>query len=303
MAISKATLAAIQKTGASAHSLKLALQAETKKYSDRLSKALSANTNGDAFELLDGPEVANWKSVGKLAKMIDAIEAELASIFKFAADLVTGSEPSAATSPKVATAKVKAPTSPKAKTKAKTKAPSGRGSANAETLLTKLAATLSSDSFVALKQTELAKSTGIPLGSMAAALKKLTQTGDLVLGKDGGYKLGKKKAVPSAKAAVAVTTEATAPKAAAKKKTEQAAPVAKKAATKAAAVVSQSKQKKPVVTTAKTGVKSAVKKAPANKPASTTKPAETAAATTEAVNSASAIEATAAPDTAVVAVS
>lgn len=310
MAISKATLAAIQKTRASAQGLKLALQAETKKYSDRLSKALAANTNGNAFELLDGPDVANWKSVGTLAKMIDAIEAEFAGIFKFASDLVTGSQPSAATSPLVATTKVKSPTAPNAKTKpkAQSKVPVGRGNANAEALLIKLAATLSSDSFTALKQTELAKSTGIPIGSMSAALKKLTRTGDLVQGKDGGYKLSKKKAAPVAKAAVAVTTEATAPKTVARKSAEKAAPVAKKkaskaGATKTVAVVSQPKQKKPVVTTVKPVGTTAVKKSTAKKPTSTAKPTETAAAATDAENSASAAEVTAVPDTAMVAAS
>lgn len=329
MAISKTTLAAIQKTGSFATNLKLALQAETKKYADRLSKALSTNANGNALELLDGVEITNWKSVAKLTKMVDAIEAELNSAIKFATALVTGTPPAAAVTvekaPQVAVAKVKVAPAKKAAPKSQSKAPVGRG-ANAEKLLAELTSMLSSGEFTVLKQTELAKSTGIPLGSMTAALKKLTEAGDLVLGKNSGYKLGKKKATSAAKAAVAavmpakteaksatkspapeatvaVTPEATTPKATAKKKAEKAAPVAKKVATKAttpktAAVVNAPKLVKPVVTTTKPMAKAAAKKAPAKKAAATVKPAEAAASKIDVTNSEPAVEA-AAQDTAV----
>ena len=310
MAISKATLAAIQKTSTFAHNLKSALQAETKKYSDRLSKALSTNANGNAFELLDGPEITNWKSVGKLAKMVDAIEAELSSAFKFASDLVNGTPQVAAKGPQVTAAQAKAAPAKKAAPTAGVKVSVGRGGANAEKLLAQLSSTLSSDEFTVLKPTALAKTTSIPLGSMTATLKKLTETGDLVLGKNGGYKLGKKKAAPAAKAAAAVkpaktaaksaakspalkataavTTEAVAPKVTTKTKAVKSASVAKKVATKAAttktaaAVVSQPKKTKPVVATAKPLPKAATKKAPTKKATPTALPAEAAAPNTDA---------------------
>ena len=338
MAISKATLAAIQKTGTFAHNLKLALQAETKKYSDRLSKALSTNANGNAFELLEGPEIANWKSVGKLAKMIDAIEAELGSAFKFASDLVTGAPDLVSVSvtaavtvvkaPQDAAAQVKAVPVKNASPKAQANATAGRGSANSEKLLAQLASTLNGDEFTVLKQTELAKQTGIPLGSMTAALKRLTEASDIVLGKNGGYKLGKKKVAPAAKAfvaavkpakteaktaaksaapkaTVAVTAEAAAPKAIAKTKAAKAAPAAKKVVTqataaKAAAVVSQPEPVKSAVTAAKPVTKAAAKNAPAKKAAATAKPAQAVVPETDAAKSDPAVDATA-QDTAVVA--
>ena len=251
MAISKATLAAIQKTGASAHNLKLALQAETKKYSDRLSKALSANASGDAFELLDGPDIALWKGVGKLAKMIDAVEIELGSAFKFASNLMAGKQGPIAASPQVSTAQLKRTPAPNEKIRAKlkvkkqAKSPSVRGSVNAQILLAKLVSSLNSEHFTVLKQTELAKSTGIPIGSMTAALRKLISTGDLVLGKEGGYKLANKKATIAHNAADEVIVADLAHKAKSKKKAEKATPAAKKVAKKTIAkpstVVTRSK--------------------------------------------------------------
>jgi len=307
MAISKATLAAIQKTGAFAHNLKLALQAETKKYSDRLSKALSSNANGNAFELLDGPEIANWKSVGKLAKMVDAIEAELNSAFKFASDLVTGAPQASEKGPQIPVAEVKAAPARKAAPKAQAKATTGRGGANTEKLLAQLSSTLNSDEFTVLKQTALAKTTSIPLGSMTAALKKLTENGDLVLGKNGGYKLGKKKVSPAAKAAVvAVKPAKTAVKSAAKSPAPKAtvaltlgAAAPKVAAPKAENVARQPKQTKPAVSAAKPAAKATAKKAQAKKATVTAKPAESNASKTDAPMNESAVEA-AVQDTSVV---
>ena len=236
MAISKSTLTAVQKTGAAAHNLKLMLRAEAKKYSDRLSKALTSSIDHTVFDLLEGPEVEHWKGVGKLSKMIEAVEADLVAAFKYASDLVSGAHQTSAKGRKAAKgAKVKTATAKKAAPKARASA--NRGPSNPEKLLAQLNKVLSADTFAVLKQTELSKATGIPMGSISAAIKKLTDTGDIVQGKDGGFKLGKKAAAPVVDSTVvAKTAVAKALKKVAVKKEAPAKKAAKKPAAKKVAV-------------------------------------------------------------------
>lgn len=237
MAISKTTLTAIQKTGAAVHNLKLSLRTEVKKYSDRLSKALSSNVDGNVFALLEGPEISTWKSVGQLSKMVEAIEADLVTAYKYATDLVSGPKQTVAKTPKSSKTKAKTATPNKAAPKAKAKTTARQGVSNPEKLLAQLNSVLSSDSFTALNQTELTKATGIPTGSISAAIKKLTDAGDIVKGQDGGYKLAKKAAVSAPKSASAAKTPSAkiAKKAIAKKPAAKKAP--KKTPVKKAATV------------------------------------------------------------------
>lgn len=92
-------------------------------------------------------------------------------------------------SKKAATPKVKV-SKPKAKPKAtgasdKSAVPVG----NAAKLLGYFERTLNSNEFSAVSQTVVAQETGIPLGSMTAAIKKLTETGCITATPDGGLKL------------------------------------------------------------------------------------------------------------------
>lgn len=230
MAITKASLSAIQKAGALVHQLKVNLQSEAKKYSDRLSHALASHPDGNAFELLEGQEIAKWRTVGKLAKMIDAIESELSSAYKFASGLISGAAAQVAKEAnaprrkgKVSAAK---PAKPAKVTKpakvAKPQAPRAAGPRedNSVIMMRRLDAVLNADAFTVLKQSQLARDTGLPQGSIGAALRKLTSTGQIVLGKDGGYKLAKGTSAPIAR-----------PKKAAKK--AQATPAPKASTAKA----------------------------------------------------------------------
>ncbi|WP_114971345.1 hypothetical protein [Rhodoferax ferrireducens] len=60
---------------------------------------------------------------------------------------------------------------------------------NAAKLMTHLASLLNSNEFTELNQTTAANETGIPLGSMTAAIKKLLDTGRIVAGPTGSFKL------------------------------------------------------------------------------------------------------------------
>jgi len=60
---------------------------------------------------------------------------------------------------------------------------------NAAKLLAYLERTLNATEFSTLNQTVASKETGIPLGSMTAAIKKLTETGCISAAADGGLKL------------------------------------------------------------------------------------------------------------------
>lgn len=60
---------------------------------------------------------------------------------------------------------------------------------NAAKLLAYFERTLNSNEFSAVSQTVASQETGIPLGSMTAAIKKLTETGCITAAPDGGLKL------------------------------------------------------------------------------------------------------------------
>lgn len=61
--------------------------------------------------------------------------------------------------------------------------------ANPAKLMTHLATLLNSNEFTEFSQTTASKETGIPLGSMTAATKKLLETGRIVAGPTGSFKL------------------------------------------------------------------------------------------------------------------
>lgn len=100
--------------------------------------------------------------------------------------------PKAAAKPVVAS-KVKAAAKPKAKTAAKKGSAKTAGSvtlgANPTKVLRHLETLLNANDFTVISQTAVSKETGIPLGSMTAATKKLMETGHLLAGPSGSFKL------------------------------------------------------------------------------------------------------------------
>jgi hypothetical protein len=84
---------------------------------------------------------------------------------------------------------------PNAKAKAsQATAPANSGSqpvlgGNAAKLLQHLDRVLNSNDFTEISQTAVGQEIGIPMGSMTAATKKLLETGRIIAGPNGGFKL------------------------------------------------------------------------------------------------------------------
>ncbi|WP_180126120.1 hypothetical protein [Rhodoferax sp. BLA1] len=82
---------------------------------------------------------------------------------------------------------------------------------NPAKLLAHLLKVLNTDSFEHIIQTVVAKETNIPLGSMTAALARLTKEGRLVAGPQGSYKLAKVVVKAAKKSPAPAKTSAAAP--------------------------------------------------------------------------------------------
>lgn len=97
----------------------------------------------------------------------------------------------AAVAPKASTTPVKKsrPAAPAAKGAASPKPQPLSG--NAAKLLQHLETVLNAQSFTEINQTAVSQTTGIPMGSMTAAIKKLVQTGQIKTGANGSLKLVK----------------------------------------------------------------------------------------------------------------
>lgn len=144
------------------------------------------------------------KSAAAPALVKDTVKKKATTPVKPAASIVTSkervvSQPDLTPTDVVAKPKKKPaapkPVAPKVKlSKAKVKAVVAPGKsaalgANPSKLLAYFARTLNTNDFSAVNQTVTAQVTGIPLGSMTAAVKKLLETGRVLSGPDGSLKL------------------------------------------------------------------------------------------------------------------
>lgn len=207
MTLSISTLAAIQKVGAAAFSADTKLKAAARDYAERVSVAITEDPDKQGNDSL----IENWKIVARLSQTLEGIEEELKKVYQVASQLVADDQPSQRELPVLA-----APTRSKSKSsddtpaplrvKAKKKAvlvkvktskskvgdgaakPLANGS-NPAKLLKHLEGVLNAGEFTGISQTIVAKETGIPLGSMTAAIKKLVETGWIVTGPNGSLKL------------------------------------------------------------------------------------------------------------------
>lgn len=276
MTISSATLSSIQKTGASAHKATAALQDAKKRTAGALAKALT-NLASNNVEVHPA-DLEALNSIGKLATRMDAIEKELRSIYLDASKIsktgTVGPAPVAASeeAPKasVVTAKVKP-----LKGRGKAKSIKVKFAGNTAKLMSALEKVLNNTDFTGLKQTELSKESGIPLGSMTSSLKKLLALGKIATDSHGGYKIIGVVATPavvsSSPVAAKKVGKTTAKKAVKKQVTQAAASIAP--------VVVATPEKAQVP--AKKKSKKAVKKVAAPS-ASTVKPAASAPAKVDA---------------------
>ena len=215
MSLSTSTLTAIQKVGAAAFTADDKLKAAVKKYADRVNDAMVTNPYGLGNNTL----FETWKVVARLAQTMAGIEEELKKVYLVASELAADDHPDgvqvlslAAPASSVVVKTVKrdaAPTDVRVKSKkkplptkmvkAKTKPASAKADGNSTTplvptgnalkLMQHLQGVLNANEFTALNQTAVASATGIPMGSMTAALKKLMAGGHLIAGPSGSFQL------------------------------------------------------------------------------------------------------------------
>lgn len=215
MSVSTSTLSAIQKVGAAAFTADEKLKAAVKKYAERVNDAMIANPYGLGNNTL----FETWKVLARLSQTMAGIEQELKKVYLVASELAADDHPDgvqvlslAAPAPAVAAKTSKrdaAPTDVKVKSrktpmpvtavKAKVKTIAVKRDVNSATppvptgnafkLLQHLQGVLNANAFTALNQTAVASATGIPMGSMTAALKKLIASGHLIAGPSGSFQL------------------------------------------------------------------------------------------------------------------
>lgn len=206
MSLNKELLAALQKAGAAVFDADAQLKLAVLSYSERVQAAVGANP----FHLGNDTLFENWKMVARLSKTVAAMEEDLKNVYQMASAMSdvepalpglmtalsapapeTGAE---AASPQVPDSSLAA-TDVKIKRKKKAAAAKpGPASAsplpsNADKLLKHLKYVLKTKGFAPVNQTAVAKATGIPLGSMTAALKRLVASGRLQANDAGQYKL------------------------------------------------------------------------------------------------------------------
>lgn len=214
MSLSKTTLSAIQQAGAAVFAADTALKTSAQDYAMRVNAAMAANPFGLGNDAL----FENWKLVARLSQTMAGIEEELKKVHQLATELTGDDGPAAHGLPALAAPAAEplagvvadiAATDVVAKARKKTSAskatrqvpaqppsrpavaaPAASGG-NSAKLLQHLEQIMKTKDFVAINQRAAGVATGIPTGSVNAALKKLIATGRLVAGTDGRFKLAK----------------------------------------------------------------------------------------------------------------
>lgn len=206
MSLNKELLAALQKAGAAVFDADAQLKLAVKSYGERVQAAVGANP----FHLGNDTLFENWKMVARLSKTVAAMEEDLKNVHQMASAL-SDVEPSlpelvtalSAPAPDAAAEMASPPaqdsslaaTDVKIKRKKKVAAAKPGPAlasplpSNADKLLMHLKYVLKTKGFAPVNQTAVAKATGIPLGSMTAALKRLVASGRLQANDAGQFKL------------------------------------------------------------------------------------------------------------------
>lgn len=193
MTLSSATLSSIQSAGAAVFAADVELKNAVSEYAQRVSAAMTSNPYGLGNDTL----FENWKVLARLSQSMAGIEQELHKVYRVAADLSADDQPVvlqvaalAAPTPSVEAAPPNqndlAPTDVSVKTRKKPAQPLG---GNAAKLLRHLETLLNTHEFTAVSQTAMGQKIGIPMGSMTAATKKLIETGRIVAGPSGRFRL------------------------------------------------------------------------------------------------------------------
>jgi hypothetical protein len=207
MPLPSSTLAAIQTAGAAIFAADAALKTSAQDYADQVKLAMLQNP----FDLGNDTLFEDWKTVARLAQAITQIEAEFRKIYGAASDLSAGSRAGFASMPSLASpqgasseelevvSEIQATDAvikmdPVKLRRARGDQPTHaalRG--NALTLLERLVQILNTTEFVKLNRMAVANEVGLPRGSIGAAISKLVQSGYLMEGPSGSFKLTARK--------------------------------------------------------------------------------------------------------------
>ena len=214
MSLSSSTLASIQKAGAAVFAADEKVKNAVKEYAQRVNAAIATNP----YNLGNDTLFENWKVLARLSQTIAGMEDELKKVYRVASELTEDDQPSVREIPvlaaparavehSVARQNDLAPSDVVVKRKkkaAKSKTVAVKASpvkrpvtsavkpvitGNSAKLLPYLERVLNSNEFTVLSQTAAGHETGIPNGSMTAATKKLIESGRVIPGPTGTYKL------------------------------------------------------------------------------------------------------------------
>lgn len=218
MSLPRTTLSAIQQAGTAVFAADVELKNATQAYAQRVNAAMGSNPFGLGNDVL----FDHWKLVARLSQTLAGIEAELRKVYQLASELTADDTPvvhtlAALAAPATvvdqrvagqadggptdvwAKPRKKKPATRAAKTSpqraalssAGTPAPRQAPGGNPARLLQHLERILNPSDFTAINQTAAGQATGIPTGSVNAALKKLIETGRIVAGPAGSFRLAK----------------------------------------------------------------------------------------------------------------
>lgn len=207
MSLSNTALSAIQQAGAAVFAADIELKNAVRDYADRVHAAMAANP----YSLGNDTMFENWKVVTRLSQAMTGIEEELKKVYHLAAELVADDqpqlvpltpqdEPTPEVAPQAVVPDNLTPTDVVAKTVKRKAKPAVKKDAakpgaaptplgNAAKLMLHLNKVLNKNDFSVINQTEVAQKTGIPLGSMTAAIKQAVDKGLITIGPAGSLKL------------------------------------------------------------------------------------------------------------------
>lgn len=200
------TLAAIQAAGAAVYAADAALKVAVQSYADQVKLAMAENP----FDMGNDSLFEDWKTVARLSRAVGQVEAEFQKIYGAATDLSAGAIPAVLTMPSLTAPQAmensdlamvhevdatdavvkKAPKKIKTKAKAKPAARKQTLSGNSAKVLARLLEILNPNDFLKINLSAIGAEIGLPKGSIGASITKLIDTGHLIAGGVGEYKLG-----------------------------------------------------------------------------------------------------------------
>lgn len=203
MPMPPSTLAAIQSAGAAIYAADVAMKASVQDHAEQVKVAMLQNP----FDMGNDGLFEDWKTLARLSQAILQIEAEFKKIYNAACDVSVGSRSGVAVMPTLAANRASAPGDLEVvkeiqATDAVIKSVAGKArrvvaskgtprplKGNAHTLMAYLEKILSTTQFARVNRMAVAEETGLAKGSIGAAFAKLVQTGYLVEGPSGTFKL------------------------------------------------------------------------------------------------------------------